>query len=91
MNLGRGGRRAGAVGWGACGVPGGFIRTRASLSEGPLQGRAQEAASDSAGNRVPPAAVWRIDYRQQGPQPGEQEAAVVKIQERDDGGWSRGG
>lgn len=63
MNLGRGGRREGAVGWGACRVSEVFIRTKASLSEGPLQGGAQGAVSDSAGNRVPPAAVWRIDYR----------------------------
>lgn len=43
---GVGGR--GVIGWGACRASEVFIRTEASLHEGPLQGTAQEAASDSA-------------------------------------------
>ena len=85
VDLGRGGRADRAVGWGARRALGDFLRTGAPRSEGPLEGGALQAALDSARNGVPLAVVeGRPEVA--GAQAAEQEAAVVKIRERDDGG-----
>lgn len=82
VDQGRGGRAEGAIGWRAGRALGNFIRTGASPSEGPLEGGALQAASDSAQNGVPLAALRRTEQRTQ---EAGQEAAVVKVQERDGG------
>lgn len=85
VELGRGGRADGAVRWGAGRALGDFIRTGAPRSEGPLEGGALQAALDSARNGVPLAVVeGRPEVA--GAQAAKQEAAMVKIRERDDGG-----
>lgn len=66
VDLGRGGGAEGAVGCGAGRALGDFIRTGASPSEGPLEGAALQAASDSARSGVPPAVLWRTKQRLQG-------------------------
>ena len=48
---------SGRIGWRAGRALGNFIRTEASPSEGPLEGGALQAASDSAQNGVPLAAL----------------------------------
>ena len=83
VDRGRGRRAEGAVGWGTGRALGDFVRTGASPSEGPLEGGALQAASDSAQSGVPLAAVWRTEQRAQ---EAGQEAAVLKVRERDDGG-----
>ena len=66
VDLARGGGAEGAVGCGAGRALGDFIRTGASPNEGPLEGAALQAASDSARSGVPLAAVWRTEQRLQG-------------------------